>query len=68
VTRHVTVEDVERLAAVADVVIPEEDLEPLAAALEAHLQFVEPLLRQDLSAVPPAVRFDPEALWSTSTR
>jgi hypothetical protein len=68
VARHVMVEDVEQLAAIADIVIPDEDLEPLAAALEAHLQFVEPLLRRDLSAVPPAVRFDPKAHWSTSTR
>jgi Asp-tRNA(Asn)/Glu-tRNA(Gln) amidotransferase C subunit len=68
VAHHVTAADVERLAAIADVVISDEDREPVAEALEAHLQFVEPLLRRDLSAVPPAVRFDPEAHWSTSTR
>ena len=56
-----TVEDIEHLAALAGFHFPEEDLEPLAEALGAHLQHVEPLLRRDLSAVEPAVRFDPDA-------
>jgi Asp-tRNA(Asn)/Glu-tRNA(Gln) amidotransferase C subunit len=56
----VTVEDVERLAAIAGLRVPDEDLEPLADALDSHLQFVEPLLHRDLSAVDPALRFDPE--------
>ena len=58
---RVTAEDIEHLAAFAGCTFPEEDLEPLAEALAAHLQHVEPLLRRDLSAVEPALRFDPGA-------
>ena len=58
---RVTAEDIEHLAALAGFHFPEEDLEPLAEALAAHLQHVEPLLRRDLSAVEPALHFDPDA-------
>ena len=58
---RVTAEDIEHLAALAGLHFPEEDLEPLAEAFAAHLQHVEPLLRRDLSAVEPALRFDPDA-------
>lgn len=58
---RVTPEDVERLGALVGLRFPDEDLELLAESLVAHLQFVEPLLRRDLSAVEPALRFDPEA-------
>jgi hypothetical protein len=58
----VSSEDVERLAGWAGVRIPAEDVEPLAEALFAHLAFVEPLLRADLSAAQPALTLDPR--WS----
>jgi Asp-tRNA(Asn)/Glu-tRNA(Gln) amidotransferase C subunit len=52
-------EDVERLARAAGVRIPDEDVAPLAEALSAHLEFVEPLLRADLSDAQPALTLDP---------
>ena len=57
----VTPEDVERLAALAGLRLPEEDLQPLVRSLVAHMELVEPLLRLDLSAVEPSLRFDPSA-------
>jgi hypothetical protein len=55
----VSPEDVERLAAWARVRIPAEDVAALAGALSAHLDFVEPLLRADLSAAQPPLTLDP---------
>ena len=52
-------QDILRLAELAGLSIPEEDLAPLARALEAHTAFVAPLLERDLSAVQPALSFDP---------
>jgi hypothetical protein len=52
-------EDVERLAALAGVRFPEEDLEPLARALREHLEFVRPLLEADLPARAPVLTLDP---------
>jgi hypothetical protein len=57
--RPVSCEDVERLARWAGAHIPAEDVAPLAEALSAHLDFVEPLLRADLSAAQPPLTLDP---------
>jgi len=51
--------DVERLAALVDLSVPEEDLEPLARALEAQAELVEPLLALDPSTAESALTFDP---------
>ena len=51
--------DVARLAEASGLRIPEEDLEPVAEALTAHLAFVEPMLRADLPDADPALTFDP---------
>jgi Asp-tRNA(Asn)/Glu-tRNA(Gln) amidotransferase C subunit len=61
VVPRVTAEDIERLGALAGLQFPQEDLEPLAESLVAHLRQIEPLLRKDLAAVEPALRFDPAA-------
>jgi Asp-tRNA(Asn)/Glu-tRNA(Gln) amidotransferase C subunit len=61
VAPSVTPEDVDRLAALARLSLPPEDLEPLARSLAAHLELVDPLLHLDLSDVEPALRFDPLA-------
>jgi hypothetical protein len=50
---------VARLAALAWLRVPQEDLRPLAEALSAHADFVEPLLRAELPAGDPMLRFDP---------
>jgi hypothetical protein len=60
--RALTAADVERLAALVDLHVPEEDLEPLARALEAHAELVAPLLGLDPAAVESALSFDPGAL------
>ena len=52
-------EEVARLAALAGLPVPDEDLRPLAEALSAHADFVEPLLRAELPAGDPMLRFDP---------
>lgn len=52
-------EDVRRLADLAGVSIPEEDLEHLASSLGAHAEAVAPLLEADLEDVPPALVLDP---------
>jgi Asp-tRNA(Asn)/Glu-tRNA(Gln) amidotransferase C subunit len=57
--RALTSADVERLATLVDLRIPEEDLELLARALEAHAELVEPLLRLDPSTTESALTFDP---------
>ena len=51
-------EEVARLAALAGLPVPHEDLQPLAEALSAHAAFVEPLLRAELPAGDPMLRFD----------
>ena len=56
---EVTPEEVRRLAALADVTVPEDDLMALAASLTAQRALVRPLLDLDLASVPPAVSFDP---------
>jgi hypothetical protein len=56
---RVSCEDVERLARWAGARIPAADVAPLAEALSAHLDFVEPLLRVDLSAAQPPLTLDP---------
>ena len=57
--RALTSADVERLATLVDLRIPEEDLELLARALEAHAELVEPLLRLDPSTTESALTFNP---------
>ena len=52
-------EEVARLAALAALPVPDEDLRPLAEALAAHADFVKPLLRAELPAGDPMLRFDP---------
>jgi len=52
-------EEVARLAALAALPVPEEDLRPLAEALAAHAEFVEPLLQTELPAGDTTLRFDP---------
>ena len=52
-------EEVARLAALAGLRVPDEDLRPLADALTAHAEFVEPLLRAELPAGDTMLRFDP---------
>jgi hypothetical protein len=52
-------EEVARLAALAGLPVPDEDLQPLAAALSAHADFVGPLLRAELPPGDPMLRFDP---------
>ncbi len=47
------------MATRAGLVIPEEDLAPVAKALSAHFKRVEPLMALELSSVEPAVLFDP---------
>lgn len=55
----VTPEEVRRLAELAGLSFPEEDLAPVAQALTAHNEFVRDLLAEDVSDVDPAVTFDP---------
>lgn len=50
---------VRELAALAGVVLPEEDVAPLAAALAAHGAMVAPLLELDLQDTPSALDLDP---------
>jgi Asp-tRNA(Asn)/Glu-tRNA(Gln) amidotransferase C subunit len=57
--RALTPADVECLATLVDLRLPEEDLEPLARALEAHAKLVEPLLGLDPSTAESALSFDP---------
>ncbi len=52
-------DEVARLAELAGLRVPEEDLAPLAEALAAHADFVAPLLGHDLADVAPATDFDP---------
>ena len=55
-------QEVALLAALAALPVLEEDLEPLAEALAAHAEFVEPLLRAELPAGDTVLRFDPRWL------
>ncbi len=57
----VTAADVEKLAALVELRLPPEDVEPLARSLAAHAELVAPLLRRDLSEVEPALSFQPDA-------
>lgn len=52
-------EEVARLAVLAALPVPQEDLRPLAAALSDYAGFVEPLLRAELPVGDPMLRFDP---------
>lgn len=52
-------DEVAKLADLAGLTIPAEDLEHVAAALVAHREFVAPLLESDLTASDPAVTLDP---------
>ena len=52
-------EDVQRLAELAGIRFPDEDLERLAQALAAHRAFVQQLLDADLTGVNPALTLDP---------
>ena len=52
-------EDVARLAALAALPVPQEDLRPLAEALSDYADFVGPLLRADLPSGDTMLRFDP---------
>ena len=52
-------EEVARLASLAALPVPDEDLRPLAEALAAHADFVKPLLRAELPPGDPMLRFDP---------
>jgi Asp-tRNA(Asn)/Glu-tRNA(Gln) amidotransferase A subunit family amidase len=51
VVAPLTPADVVRLAEASGLRVPDEDLEPVADALTAHLAFVEPMLRADLPDV-----------------
>jgi hypothetical protein len=52
-------EEVARLAALAALPVPQEDLGPLAEALSDYAGFVQPLLRAELPAGDTMLRFDP---------
>ena len=52
-------DEVARLADLAGLTIPDEDLEHVAEALVAHHEFVAPLLAADLTDVDSAVTLDP---------
>ena len=54
-----TPEEISVMAARAGLVIPEDDLVPVARALNAHMKRVEPLMALELSDVEPAALFDP---------
>lgn len=43
----------------AGIALPEEDIEPLAAALAAHAVTIAPLLELDLQDTPSALDLDP---------
>jgi hypothetical protein len=58
-TRRLEPADVAGLAALAGLTLPPDDLAPLAAALERHLAFVEPLLAAPLDDASPALVHDP---------
>jgi hypothetical protein len=52
-------EEVARLAALAGLPVPQEDLRPLTEALSDYADFVQPLLRAELPAGDTMLRFDP---------
>lgn len=52
-------EEVDKLADLAGLTIPAEDLDYVAAALVAHHEFVAPLLESDLADGDSAITFDP---------
>ena len=58
-SRRLTPADVALLAELAGLRFPPEDLAPLAEALEAHLEFVAPLLHSDIDDVNPSLTHDP---------
>jgi hypothetical protein len=51
--------DVDLLARIAGLRVPDEDLPILAEALTAHHAFVEPLLHAELDDTAPALTHDP---------
>ena len=51
--------DVALLAELAGLHFPPDDLVPLAAALDAHLEFVAPLLNAELDDTNPSLTHDP---------
>jgi len=57
--RRLAPADVALLAELVGLRLPPEDLAPLAAALDAHLAFVTPLLHSDLDDVNPPLTHDP---------
>lgn len=57
--RRLAPADVALLAELAGLRLPAEDLEPLAEALDAHLEFVAPLLNTALEDVNPSLTHDP---------
>jgi hypothetical protein len=62
VTSAYSEQEVAWLAALAGVPVLEEDLKPLAEALAAHAEFVEPLLRAELPPGDTMPHFDPRWL------
>ncbi len=52
-------DDVARLAELAGLRFPDEDLEPLATALADHARFVASMLEVDASKLDSALTFDP---------
>ena len=57
--RRLAPTDVALLAELAGLRLPPEDLAPLAQALDAHLEFVAPLLSAELDDVNPSLTHDP---------
>ena len=57
--RRLAPADVALLAELAGLRLPPEDLASLAEALNAHLEFVAPLLNADLDDVNPSLTYDP---------
>jgi Asp-tRNA(Asn)/Glu-tRNA(Gln) amidotransferase C subunit len=49
---------VQHLARLSGLHLPEEDVEPLARALEAHAELVRPLLELDLASIQSALDLD----------
>jgi hypothetical protein len=57
--RRVAPADVALLAELAGLRFPPDDLTPLAEALDAHLDFVAPLLNAELDETNPSLTHDP---------
>lgn len=56
---EVSVDTVRRMAEIAQLQIPEEDLEQVRELLQAYRQVFEPIERLDLTGVDPVLTMDP---------